>query len=566
MREKIVKILEDTLRACIREGALDLEETPEITVEKPTLKEHGDFSTNLSLVLASRVKKKPREVAEIILKHLQDPSGIIESAGAAGPGFLNFTLSSKAYQETLSGILERRESYGRLEIGKGKKVLIEYVSANPTGPLHIGHGRNAVVGDVLARLLSACGYEVSKEFYVNDHGIQIQTLGRSVLYYLQKLGSSGGEIPPPPPDSYQGSYLEELVTAHRKRLESAGEDPLRVGKEAGKELLEQIQEELSRLDIEFDHFFHESSLYESGEIERTLHDLKEAGYLFVQEGATWFRSTAFGDDKDRVLIKQDGSYTYFTPDIAYHRNKYERRFDLYINIWGADHGGYIPRVKAALEALGYDAERLKVLLVQMVNLKRGGERVQMSKRSGSYVTLHEVVDEVGADAARFFFMIRSSNAQLDFDLDLAKKQSPDNPVFYIQYAHARIASIFRKASGAGHSLEGLETADLASLALPEERELIHRLTEYPEVLEDAVRGFEPHRVSFYLLDLAKVFQTYYSRAKSDPRYRVLSQEKQEARAKLALLSALKIILENGLRILGVSAPEEMTAPDEEKED
>jgi len=557
MREKIVKILQDTLHACIREGLLSLEEAPEISVEKPAAKAHGDFSTNLSLVLASRVKRKPREVAEVVIRHLQDPGHVIEKSEIAGPGFINFTLSDSAYQEALREILKEKEGYGRIELGRGKRVLIEYVSANPTGPLHIGHGRNAVVGDTLARVLSAAGFQVSKEFYVNDHGVQIQTLGRSVLYYLKKLQSPKGETPPPPADSYQGPYLEELVEQYRSRLEKAGDDPIRVGKEAGKELLERIKDELARLHIEFDHFFHESSLYESGEIEATLHELKEAGYLFTEEGAAWFRSTAFGDDKDRVLIKKDGSYTYFTPDAAYHKNKFERRFDLYLNIWGADHAGYIPRVKAAMEALGYDPEKLKVLTVQMVNLKRGGERVQMSKRAGTYVTLQEVVDEAGPDATRFFFMLRSASAQLDFDLDLAKKETPDNPVYYIQYAHARIASIFRKAADAGVALK--ENADLSLLTLPEEKELIHRLAEYPEALEDAAKELEPHRIGFYLLDLAKAFQTYYSRAKSDGRYRVLSEDAGMSQAKLSLAKALKIVFLNGLTILGVSAPEEMRA-------
>jgi len=401
---------------------------------------------------------------------------------------------------------------------------------------------------------------VSKEFYVNDHGVQIQTLGRSALYYLQKLEHPNNEIPPPPADAYQGLYLEELVKKHRDRLKLLGEDPLRLGKELGKELLEAIKEELFRLGIEFDHFFHESTLYESGEIDGALRELKEEGYLFIQDEATWFRSTAFGDDKDRVLIKKEGSYTYFTPDIAYHRHKYERRFDLYLNIWGADHGGYVPRIKAAMEALGYDPDKLKVVLMQMVNLKRGGERVQMSKRTGSYVTLNEVVNEVGPDAARFFFMLRSANAQLDFDLDLAKEESPENPVFYLQYAHARIASIFRKAAETGFKPLEDSVEDLSLLGLPEEMEIIHRLTEYPEVLEDAAVGYEPHRVVFYLLDLAKVFQTYYSRARTDSRYKVVSENRALTGAKLALLKSLRIVLQNGLQILGVSAPEEMRSP------
>ncbi len=562
MQKKIIKILQASIQKCIHQQVLPLEDLPEIVVTKTTQKEHGDFSSNIALVLASRVKKKPHEIATLIQQNIEDPEKILVRVDKAGPGFLNFTLAAKAYHEILQEILHQKENYGRLTIGQGEKVLIEYVSANPTGPLHIGHGRNAVVGDVLARLLTHCGYQVSKEFYVNDHGVQIQALGRSALYYIQKLTHSEQDIPPPPPDTYQGLYLEELIKAHLPRLQAFGKDPLQLGKEVGRELLDQIKQELAGLHIEFDHFFHESSLYESGEIEQALKDLKEEGYLFVQEGATWFRSTAFGDDKDRVLIKKEGSYTYFTPDIAYHRNKYERRFDLYLNIWGADHGGYVPRLKAVIEALEYDPQKLKVVLIQMVNLKRGAERLQMSKRAGTYVTLNEVVSEVGADAVRFFFMLRSASSQLDFDLELAKQESAENPVYYVQYAHARIASIFRKAKAGGVSLDFLEKTDLSSLTLPEESDLIQQLVEYPQVLEEAAREFEPHRLVFYLLDLAKVFQTYYSRAKSDTRYRVISENSSQTLAKLALLKSLKIVLGSGFSILGVSAPEEMRQAEE----
>lgn len=561
MQLKLIQVLKSTLSACIEKQLFPLDEIPEVEVSKPARKEHGDYASNIALGLASRAGKKPRELAEIILQNLRDPQGLVAKAEIAGPGFLNFFLSPQAYQETLREILEKKEAYGRINVGKARKVLIEYVSANPTGPMHVGHGRNAVVGDVLARLLSACGYEVSKEFYVNDHGVQIQTLGKSALYYLEKARNPGQEPPPPPEGSYQGVYLQELVEKHLKRLEDCEGDVVAAGKEMGKDLLEKIKEDLGEMKIAFDHFFPESSLYESGQIEKALHQLKEAGYLFEQEGATWFRSTAFGDDKDRVLIKNDGSYTYFTPDIAYHRHKFERRFDLYLNIWGADHAGYVPRVKAAMEALGYDPEKLKVLTIQMVNLKRGSERVQMSKRSGTYVTLREVVDEVGSDAARFFFMLRSANAQLDFDLELAQKQTADNPVFYIQYAHARISNIFNKAKESGIEAGDLSKVDLTSLVLPEEADLIHQLSEYPDMLEEAATLYEGHRVGFYLLDLAKALQSYYSRAKSDPRYKVISEDPKATLSKLALLKAVQIVFQSGLGILGVSAPDYMKQED-----
>lgn len=557
MQAKLIQILKDTLSHCIAQKLFPLDEIPEVEVSKPARKEHGDYATNVALSLAKRAGKKPREIAEILVANLHDPEKNILKTEIAGPGFINFFLSPASYHEALLEILRKKESYGKINLGKGKKILIEYVSANPTGPMHVGHGRNAVVGDVLARLLSATGFEVSKEFYVNDHGVQIKTLGSSALYYLQLKKSPASKVPPPPEGSYQGIYLQELVEKNLQRLEDCEGDIVKAGKEMGKDLLEKVKEDLSEMKISFDHFFLESSLYESGQIEKALHEVKEAGYLFEQEQATWFRSTAFGDDKDRVLIKNDGSYTYFTPDIAYHRNKFERRFDLYINIWGADHAGYVPRVKAAMEALGYDPEKLKVITIQMVNLKRGEERVQMSKRSGTYVTLREVVDEVGPDAARFFFMMRSANAQLDFDLELAQKQTSDNPVFYIQYAHARICTIFRKAAEAGMGTKDFSQVDLSNLVLPEESDLIHQISEYPDMLAQAATLYEGHRVGFYLLDLAKALQSYYSRAKSDSRYKVITEDKKNTLAKLALLKAVQIVFQSGLGILGLSAPEHM---------
>ncbi len=565
MQEKLIHLLKNTLAHCIEKKLFPLDAIPSVEVTKPSRKEHGDYASNVALILASGTGEKPRKLAEIIVQNLCDPQQLISKTEVAGPGFINFFLSSRAYQEALREILEKKEAYGKINLGKGEKILIEYVSANPTGPMHVGHGRNAVVGDVLARLLEACGYQVSKEFYVNDHGVQIQTLGRSALYYLQKVKNPGAEIPPPPADSYQGLYLQELVEKNQRRLEDCRNDPILAGKEMGKDLLEKVKEDLAAMKIAFDHFFLESTLYESGQIEEALHGLKEAGYLFEEEGASWFRSTAFGDDKDRVLIKKDGSYTYFTPDIAYHRNKFERRFDLYLNIWGADHAGYVPRMKAALEALDYDPEKLKVITIQMVNLKRGNERVQMSKRSGTYVTLREVVDEVGSDAARFFFMLRSASAQLDFDLDLAQEQSSDNPVYYIQYAHARVCNIFVKAKQASYDVNALEKADLSGLTLPEEQDLVHLLTEYPDRLKEAAQNYEGHRVCFYLLDLAKALQSYYSRAKSDARYKVIGEQADLTLSKLALLKAIQIVFQSGLKILGVGAPEYMASEERSEE-
>ncbi len=556
MKEVLFPILKKHLARC------QFPEAPAIVLEPPKVKDHGDWSTNAALVLAKGLGRAPREIAEVLAESLREETDSFAKVEVKGPGFLNLFLHNALYYRAVNHCVDASGQLKLPRSGAGKRILVEFVSANPTGPMHVGHGRNAVVGDCLSRLFEAVGYEVVREFYVNDHGVQIQTLGKSGAHYHLARTQVGGVVAELPEDMYRGAYLQELVERHEAEIAPVRDQPLRIGKILGVALLQAIREDLARLEICFDHYFSESSLYEAGQIDSALEALRQKGHTFEQDGALWFKSTDFGDDKDRVLIKGDNTYTYFTPDIAYHKNKMERGFDLYVNVMGADHGGYVPRLKAGVEALGYDPDKLEVLLMQMVSLRRGEERVAMSKRSGDYVTLREVVEEVGKDATRFFFMLRSHNAALDFDLELAKRESSENPVYYVQYAHARLCSLFQKAQQAGYEIpKDFASLDLSPLQLPEELELIKVLLTYGDVLENAAQLREPHRVAFYLLELTKVFQNYYTRAKSDERYRILSGELQGVRAKLALLGLLRQVLCSGLGILGVSAPERMNRED-----
>jgi len=549
-------LLAQTLSRHLR--GLEITPPAEIVLDHPRVKEHGDFSTNVAMVLAKGQGVKPTELAARLADSLRGESQLFSKIEVKGPGFLNFFLMPDAYHEGLRSLWAKPNHLCKPELGKGRKVLIEFVSANPTGPMHVGHGRNAVVGDCLARLLEAVGYDVTREFYINDHGVQIKTLGLSGSHYHTVLTKVGDVQAVLPDDVYKGAYLEELVAKLKDQIAPLKDDPIKVGKILGVELLEVIKQELLRLNIVFDHYFSESSLYDSGKIDKALQVLRTQNMVYEQEGALWFKSQEFGDEKDRVLIKSDNSYTYLTPDIAYHKDKFDRNFDIYLNVMGADHGGYVQRIKAAVSALGYDPGKLEFLLMQLVNLKRGGEVVNMSKRTGDYVTLHEVIDEVGKDATRFFFMMRSHNAALDFDLELAKQKTSDNPVFYIQYAHARMCSIFAKAEEAGYEgPEKFNEVDLSSLDLPEERDLIKIAVTYPEVLISAAEEKEPHRVAFYLMEIAKIFQNYYTRGKTDDRYRVISPDPAKTLAKLYLIKTLREVFRAGLDILGVSAPERM---------
>jgi len=540
-----------------QEGALNSTELPPVLLEAPKQREFGDLATNVAMLWAKTAKKPPRVIAETILKNLEDPDGILARKEIAGPGFLNFAFAPKFYYQRLCELAAGKEV--ALNLGHGAKVQVEFASVNPTGPLHVGHGRVAVIGDVLARLHEATGFEVEREYYVNDAGKQMENLGLSLYARYRELFGETIEFPE---DGYPGDYVRELAAEVKQR---EGDKFLNESKEAavdffrqfgGDSLLSTIRGELGGFGIQFDSFFSERALRERSEVARSMDLLRARGLLYSEDGAQWFKSTQFGDDKDRTVIKSDGELTYFASDIAYHRNKFERRFAKLINVWGADHHGYVPRLKAALRGLGYDPAVLQVVLVQMVQLTRGGEPVRMGKRTGEFVSLEEVLEEVGRDAARFFFLMRKSDSHLDFDLDLAKRQSSENPVFYVQYAHARVASIFEQARRNG-MLDGVPRADqsvqLERLELSEELELIRQMIQFNDVLEESVGELEPHRIVFYLLDLAGEFHRYYNRC------RVISEDEGLSRARLLLVENVQKTIRRGLEILGVAAPLKMAA-------
>lgn len=550
LRELLTRAVEKTAQG----GELNSTQLPTLLLEPPKQREFGDLATNVAMLWAKSAKKPPRAIAETILKNIEDPQGILARIEIAGPGFLNFTFSPQFYYQQL-----REISAGKgadLDLGHGQKVQVEFASVNPTGPLHVGHGRVAVIGDVLARLHEATGFQVEREYYVNDAGNQMENLGLS-LY--ARYREAFGEAVKFPEAGYPGDYVKDL--AAQAKLEY-GEKFLHEDKEAavdffrqygGDALLETIRAQLKAFGIEFDSFFSERAMRERDEVATSMDLLRGRDLLYAQDGAEWYRSTQFGDDKDRTVIKSDGELTYFASDIAYHRNKYERKFDKLINVWGADHHGYVPRLTAAMQGLGYDPGVLKVVLVQMVQLTRGGEPVRMGKRTGEFVSLEEVLEEVGRDAARFFFLMRKSDSHLDFDLDLAKRQSSENPVFYVQYAHARVSSIFEQADKSGLALGAREAVTVERLVLPEEMELIRKLIQFNDVLEECVRELEPHRMVFYLLDLAGEFHRYYNR------HRVISEDAGLSRARLLLIENVQKTVRRGLEILGVEAPVKMAA-------
>jgi arginyl-tRNA synthetase len=529
-------------------------ELPPLHLEPPKQREFGDLSSNVAMLWAKSAKKAPRSIAEAILKNIDDADGILARQEIAGPGFLNFAFAPKFYFSQLREIAVGKQD--NIDIGHGRKVQVEFASVNPTGPLHVGHGRVAVIGDVLARLHKATGFHVEREYYVNDAGNQMENLGLSLYArYLEKLGQPA-EFPE---TGYPGDYVKDIaadVVARDgdKFLRQNKNDAVEFFRQYGCEaLLATIHRQLSDFGIHFDSYFSEKAMRERSEVAKSMAVLRERGLLYNQDGAEWYRSTQFGDDKDRTLIKSDGELTYFAADIAYHRNKFERKFDKLINVWGADHHGYVPRLKAAMQGLGYDANALKVVLVQMVQLTRGGEPVRMGKRTGEFVALEDVLQEVGRDAARFFFLMRKSDSHLDFDLELAKKQSSDNPVFYVQYAHARVTSIFEQAAKSGLGLDGIETVPVERLGLAEELELIRQMIQFNDVLEESVRELEPHRMVFYLLEFAGEFHRYYNRN------RVISDDIDLSRARLLLLANIQKIIRKGLAILGVDAPMKMAA-------
>jgi arginyl-tRNA synthetase len=547
VKKEIVKKIEDSLKR------LGIEEIPAIEVEVPPQESLGDLATPIAMSLTRILKKPPREIAKELVNAITDTASF-EKIDIADPGFINFTFSKQYLYSEIKKLLRDKETFLREDFGKGRKVQIEFVSANPTGPLHLGHGRGAATGEALSNLLKAAGYKVEREYYINDAGKQVKLLGLSVFArYKQLLGIEY----PFPEEGYRGGYVEEIATETINKdrdkyikadFDEVSEFFINYSYEV---MLSRIKEDLKDFGIAFDTWQSERELYREGDVEKAINDLQLNGLIYEKDGATWFKSTAFGDDKDRVIIKQDGEHTYFTSDIAYHKKKVEKKYDELINIWGADHHGYIPRLKAVIEALGYPQEKLKILLVQMVTLLRGGKPVQMSKRAGEFVTLKEVMEEVGVDTTKFIFLTRRPDSHLEFDIEVAKSQSSENPVFYVQYAHARINSIFAHAKEKGINTGNLYDSDVGLLSNPEEMRIIRKLLMYSMAFEGAVNAHEPHRITFFLQELSGLFHPYYNK------YRIVDDSIELCRARLALCEAVRIVLREGLTILGISAPEKM---------
>ena len=556
MKDKLTKSLLAALAQAQEDGALPQATPPAITLEHPRQAGHGELASNLALQLAKPCRMNPRAVAQAILERLGDASGILQKVEIAGPGFINFHIKPSAWLAVLLQILEQGPDYGRADLGRGRKALVEFVSANPTGPLHVGHGRGAALGDVLARLLRFVGYEAHREYYINDAGNQMSTLGRSLIHRVRQLR---GSTEPFPDNHYRGEYMLDLA---REFIASHPEDTIQdmlagynsvdlATAWAGGKILDGIKEDLTTFGVGIDTWYSERSLVDEGAVQAAFDELKQRELLYESEGALWFRATAFGDDKDRVVKRGNGEITYFASDIAYHRDKFRRGYAKLVDVWGADHHGYVPRLQAAMTGLDHPAEGLSVVLVQMVNLLRGGLPVAMSTRAGEFVTLKEVVDEVGADSARFIFLTRRSEAPLDFDLEVAKQKSMDNPVFYVQYAHTRVKSVLKKAQEAGVPLYDAAKVDLKPLALPEEVALARLLGDYPEMVAGAALNLEPHRVTYYLQELAGAFHSYYNS------HHILFEDPPLTAARLVLAQAVGAVLAGGLALLGVSAPEAM---------
>ena len=586
MKQHLAELLQQAVDRLKTDGVLPAGQPVEIGLERARDHRHGDFASNLALTLAKVARRKPRELAEALVAALPE-SDQVDRVEIAGPGFINFHLSPAAWYAVVGTVLEAGDAYGRSELGGGRPVQVEFVSANPTGPLHVGHGRGAAYGATVADLLEAVGYRVHREYYVNDAGRQMDILAVSV--YLRYLDLCGEDVPFPS-NGYQGDYVWDIgASLHRRRgdalrhtaaelLEGVPPDePAGGDKEAHvdgliartrallgeahyrevfdlglESILDNIRRDLEEFGVVYDEWFSERSLTESGAVDRAIERLKAGGHLYEKDGAWWFRSTGFGDEKDRVVVRENGQTTYFASDIAYHMNKLERGYERVIDVWGADHHGYVPRVKAALEALGDDPSKLDVLLVQFAILYRGGQKVQMSTRSGEFVTLRELRHEVGNDAARFFYVMRKCEQHMDFDLDLAKSQSADNPVYYIQYAHARVMSVMRQLEEKGMTWDAAAgAAGLPRLTEKHEQSLMVRLSRYPELVEAAALNHEPHLIAHFLRELANDFHTYYNA------HQFLVEDAELRNARLNLIQATRQVIANGLGLLGVSAPERM---------
>lgn len=552
IKKKIAGILKDAIERCKQNEVFPPDVEVEPAIEVPREEEHGDYSSNVAFLLAKKVRKRPEEIARNLIENMR-ADDLCDRVELASKGFINFYVRGHVYGSVLREIFEQGTTVLLPDVGKGERVLIEFVSANPTGPLHIGHGRGAAVGDVLARMLEITGYSVVKEYYVNDAGRQIETLGKSVYLRWKQLQGEGVEYPT---DLYQGDYVKEiaqlLLSEKAIVIPDNQEQAISfMARFASNLVMDGIKNDLENFGVYFDNYYRESLLYDSGLVDRIIGILKERDCLYEEDGALWFRMKDMGDEKDRVIVRSNGEKTYFASDIAYHWEKYDRGFQTLIDIWGSDHHGYIPRMKASLEALGKRGEGLKPILIQFVTLLKDGKPVGMSTRSGEFTTLREVVDEVGRDVARFFFLMRKSDAHLEFDLDLAKKTSNENPVYYVQYAHARIESVFRNAEQDGIDVENLDGASLDLLTSKEEISLMKGILRFRDVLEGGAKSCEPHRLTFYLMDLVGMFHSYYNKT------RVLKNEPALTQARLLLLKVLQEVIRKGLDILGISAPEKM---------
>ncbi len=551
LRQELARSLQEAVLKAQQEGALAAAALPDVLVEHPQNPEHGDFASGFPLRMARAMKMSPLAVAEEVSKHIVPPPQV-DKVWIAPPGFINFTLREDWLSTEVKSILAAGESYGDVELGKGTNVQLEFVSVNPTGPLHIGHGRGAVLGSTLANVLTAAGYAVEREYYINDVGTQITNFGRSLYArYQQCLGKEAAM----PPDGYHGNYMIDLA---KEVIQEQGDGFLslpdgdavsQLGEVGVAKMLQAIKHDLELLDVVFDNWFSEGSLYQGEQYGKAMELLQGGGYVVEKENATWFESSSLGEDKDNVLVRGDGSPTYFASDFAYHYNKFlERKFDRVIDIWGADHQGHVPRMKAVLKALGCDPEQLKIIICQLVTLRRGEEIVKVSKRSGDMITLREVIEEVGPDPCRFIFLSRSADSQMDFDMELAKRQSADNPVYYVQYAHARIASILRLAK---QREIDCSQGDVSLLTTEPELTLIRRLILLPEMVERVTVTLEPHHLTYYAQDLATAFHSFYKQC------RVVSENEALTKARLKLVEASQTVLAKVLRLMGMSAPEKM---------
>ncbi|KUP04078.1 arginine--tRNA ligase [Bacillus coahuilensis p1.1.43] len=547
------KLKEEIKQAVIKAGLATEEQIPDVILETPKEKAHGDYSTNMAMQLARVAKKAPRMIAEELTANFDRTKASIEKIEIAGPGFINFYMDNSYLTNLIPVVLKAGEAYGESDAGEGQKINVEFVSANPTGDLHLGHARGAAVGDSLCNILDKAGFAVTREYYINDAGNQIHNLAMSVeARYFQALGQEK----PMPEDGYHGA---DIIGIAKQLADEFGDKYVEVDEKERYDFfrsyglkyeLEKLKKDLEMFRVPFNVWYSETSLYENGKIDEALDVLKENGHVYEEEGATWFRSTTFGDDKDRVLIKNDGSYTYLTPDISYHEDKLKRGHDILINIWGADHHGYIPRMRAAIEALGYSPETLEVEIIQMVQLYKNGEKMKMSKRTGKAVTMRDLVDEVGLDATRYFFAMRSADSHMDFDLDLAVSQSNENPVYYAQYAHARICSILRQADEQGVTFN--ESANISLIKEEKEIDLLKKVGEFTGVVADSAKKRSPHRVVTYINELASAFHSFYNAAK------VLDDSNRElSEARLLLVRSVQITLQNALKLIGVSSPEKM---------